>query len=61
MVVAAAEHDLKHLKSYMKDIYEETELLLAPAQTIIRYEPMGVVGIFSAWNYPVMTSLKPLI
>jgi hypothetical protein len=31
MVIAAAEHDLKHLKSYMKDIHEETELLLAPA------------------------------
>jgi hypothetical protein len=31
MVLVAAEHDLKHLKSYMKDIYEETELLLAPA------------------------------
>ena len=31
MVLIAAEHDLKHLKSYMKDIHEETELLLAPA------------------------------
>jgi acyl-CoA reductase-like NAD-dependent aldehyde dehydrogenase len=45
----------------MKDIHEETELLLAPASTLIRYEPMGVVAIFSAWNYPVMTAFKPLV
>jgi acyl-CoA reductase-like NAD-dependent aldehyde dehydrogenase len=60
-VVAALAHDLKHLKTYMQDISEETELLLAPATTVIRYEPMGVVGIFSAWNYPVSTALKPVI
>ena len=59
--IAAAEHDLKHLKSYMKNIHEETELLFAPATTIIKYEPMGVVGIFSAWNYPILTALKPLV
>lgn len=61
MVEAAAAHDLKHLKSYMRDVIEETELMLAPASTYVRYEPMGVVAIYSAWNYPVMTSLKPLV
>ena len=61
LTVAAAQHDLKHLSTYMKDIHEETELLLAPATTMIRYEPFGVVAIFSAWNYPIMTALKPLV
>ena len=61
MVEAAAAHDLKHLKSYMRDVSEETELMLAPASTYVRYEPMGVVAIYSAWNYPVMTALKPLV
>ena len=61
MSKSAAEHDLKHLKHYMKDIVENTELLMAPGKTVIRYEPMGVVAIFSAWNYPVMTALKPLV
>lgn len=45
----------------MKDVSEETELLLAPASTYSRYEPMGVCAIYSAWNYPIMTALKPLI
>ena len=57
----AANHDLKHLKEYMKDISEHTELLLAPATTTIRYEPLGVCGVFSAWNYPVLLALKPVI
>lgn len=61
IVMAAAEHDLKHLKEYMQDVKEETELLLAPASTIVRYEPMGVCAIFSAWNYPILTAFKPLV
>jgi aldehyde dehydrogenase (NAD+) len=58
---SSASHDLKHLKEYMKDISEETELLLAPATTLIKYEPLGVCGIFSAWNYPILLALKPVI
>ncbi len=61
MCKTAAEHDLKHLKHYMRDISENTELLIAPGKTVIRYEPMGVVAIYSAWNYPVMTALKPFV
>jgi aldehyde dehydrogenase (NAD+) len=45
----------------MKDISEETELLFAPATTTIRYEPYGVCGIYSAWNYPILTAFKPLV
>jgi aldehyde dehydrogenase (NAD+) len=60
-VQAGAEHDLKHLKEYMKDIHEETELLFAPASTMIRYEPYGICAIYSAWNYPILTAFKPLV
>lgn len=61
LLKGSASHDLKHLKEYMKDINEETELLLAPARTMIKYEPLGVCGIYSAWNYPITTALKPVI
>lgn len=61
LMKGSASHDLKHLKEYMKDKSEETELALAPARTTIRYEPLGVCGIFSAWNYPILTALKPVI
>lgn len=36
LMEAAARHDLKHLKTYMKDKHLETELLLAPATTVVR-------------------------
>jgi aldehyde dehydrogenase (NAD+) len=61
MIKMAAEHDLYHLKTYMADVSEETELLFAPAKTYTRYEPMGVCAIYSAWNYPIMGALKPLV
>jgi aldehyde dehydrogenase (NAD+) len=61
LLKGSASHDLKHLKEYMTDINEETELLLAPARTMIKYEPLGVCGIYSAWNYPITTALKPVI
>jgi len=61
LLKGSASHDLKHLRTYMTDINEETELLLAPARTMIKYEPLGVCAIFSAWNYPITTALKPVI
>jgi acyl-CoA reductase-like NAD-dependent aldehyde dehydrogenase len=57
----AAKHDLLHIKEYIVDKLDETELLLAPAKTYIRYEPLGVTGIFGAWNYPLLTVFKPLV
>jgi len=61
MQLGALEHDLKHLKKYMKPVHEECELIAAPAKVQSHFEPMGVVGIFSAWNYPIMTALKPVV
>ena len=36
-------------------------MLLAPAKTKVRYEPLGVVLIFGSWNYPYVVTLKPLV
>ena len=36
-------------------------MLLAPGRTYIRYEPLGVVAVYSAWNYPVLLGLKPVV
>jgi aldehyde dehydrogenase (NAD+) len=27
----------------------------------VHYEPLGVILIFGSWNYPLFTTLKPLI
>jgi len=58
---AACKHDIDHVKSYSAEFTEHSELLLIPAKTIIRYEPLGVAAIYGSWNYPLMVVLKPLI
>ena len=32
-----------------------------PGQAKVRYEPLGVIGIVSPWNYPLMLSLSPMV
>jgi aldehyde dehydrogenase (NAD+) len=44
----------------MKDDERDTPLMLAPARTFVRYEPLGVVLVFGSWNYPYVVNLKPL-
>ena len=54
-------HTMSHLKCWMKDIWVDTPALIAPAKSKIIYEPLGVVLIMGAWNYPYYTTLGPLI
>lgn len=61
LVIAACELDMKHLKDWMKEKVTETELLIAPGTTTIYHEPLGVVAVYSAWNYPVYLALKPVV
>lgn len=55
------EHSLANLKKWMKDISVDTPMLIGPAQSKIVYEPLGVVLIMGSWNYPVFTTISPLI
>jgi aldehyde dehydrogenase (NAD+) len=51
----------RHLKGWMRDRKVGTPLMLAPARSYVRREPLGVVLIFGAWNYPLHLSLMPLV
>ena len=48
------------MMQFMKDEARDTPLTLAPAKTMVRYEPLGVALIFGSWNYPYVVNLKPL-
>lgn len=50
----------KHLKKWMKDSRRATGMYLFPSKVKVQYQPLGVVGIISPWNFPVMLTLTPL-
>jgi coniferyl-aldehyde dehydrogenase len=54
-------HAQKHLKRWMRPQRVGTGFAFLPGRSYIIYQPLGVVGILSAWNYPLLLSLSPLV
>ena len=52
---------VSNMDEYMKDVYFDTALALAPSSARIQYEPLGVALIMGSWNYPYYVCLKPLV
>ncbi|KAL9359156.1 hypothetical protein Peur_047279 [Populus x canadensis] len=52
---------IKELKQWMMPEKAKTSLLTFPSSAEIVPEPLGVVLIISAWNYPFLLSLDPLV
>ncbi|XP_015575413.1 aldehyde dehydrogenase family 3 member H1 [Ricinus communis] len=52
---------LKELKHWMRPEKAKTSIATFPSAAEIVPEPFGVVLIISAWNYPFLLSLDPLI
>jgi coniferyl-aldehyde dehydrogenase len=55
------DHALRHLRRWMKPKKRATELLFFGNGARVQYQPKGVVGIIGPWNFPVYTSLGPLV
>ena len=36
-------------------------MVIGPANSWIQYEPLGVVLVMASWNYPIFTTLGPLV
>ena len=61
LCVRDALHTIDHLHEWMKDECVDTPFMIGPGKSYIVNEPLGVVGILSSWNYPVLTAIMPLI
>lgn len=63
--LAIIEHDLDHtvanLKKWAAEVKVDTPMLVGPAKSKIVYEPLGVVCIIGSWNFPLLTTLNPLV
>jgi len=56
----AIRHARKGVRQWLKPEPRAVDWLFQPARAWIRYEPLGVVGILSPWNFPLLLSLVPL-
>ncbi|WP_295377968.1 aldehyde dehydrogenase family protein [uncultured Pseudacidovorax sp.] len=50
---------LRHLLAWSRPRRVRTPLTLQPARAWIQRQPLGVVGVLSPWNYPLLLSLGP--
>ncbi|MET1255008.1 coniferyl aldehyde dehydrogenase [Aliikangiella maris] len=54
-------YNLKHLRQWMRPQKCGVNWLFQPALARIMYQPLGVVGIISPWNFPVYLLISPLV
>ncbi|HEY6880298.1 MAG TPA: aldehyde dehydrogenase family protein [Polyangiales bacterium] len=59
--VVSAEYLKKHLKRWMKPTRVATPIIMQPGKSWIQPEPLGVALVISAWNYPVLLSMAPML
>ena len=59
--VAGINYALKNLKKWMKPSKRHAGLLLAPSKVRVHYQPLGVVGVITPWNFPFFLALGPTV
>jgi coniferyl-aldehyde dehydrogenase len=60
-VTLAIRHARANLPDWMAVQPREAGPLFAPSKAEVVFQPLGVVGILSPWNYPVQLALSPLV
>ena len=54
-------HALSSLARWMKPRRRHTELLFLTNRAWVMYQPKGVVGVITPWNFPLYLSVGPLV
>ncbi|KZY30675.1 coniferyl-aldehyde dehydrogenase [Oleiphilus sp. HI0043] len=55
------DYNIKNLKSWMSKDKKKISPLFQPATGFVQYQPLGIIGIISPWNYTVSLSMGPLV
>ncbi len=53
-------HAASHVSRWMRPDRRQVGLIFQPARARVLFQPIGVVGVISPWNYPVYLTLGPL-
>jgi coniferyl-aldehyde dehydrogenase len=59
--LGAVKHARSKVASWMKPRRRGVSAMFQPAKAWMRYEPLGVVGVISPWNYPAVLALHPMV
>jgi len=59
--IGAAAHARKHLAGWMRPQRRAVSMNFKPATNRVEYQPLGVVGVVSPWNYPIFLTMGPLV
>jgi coniferyl-aldehyde dehydrogenase len=58
--LAGIRHARHHVASWMRPRRRAASRWLLPGRTLLMPQPLGVVGIVSPWNYPLLLTVAPL-
>ncbi|MEO6853141.1 MAG: coniferyl aldehyde dehydrogenase [Rhodoferax sp.] len=58
---SAIRHARQYLRAWMRPRRAATGWLFWPGHSRLLRQPLGVVGIVSPWNYPLLLALSPLV
>ena len=61
LVMSEIYHALEHVEHWMKPVSTKSTALNLPCSSELYYDPLGVVLIMSAWNYPFQLLMAPLV
>jgi coniferyl-aldehyde dehydrogenase len=57
----AIRHAKQNLARWMRPQRRHVGWLFKPGKAWVQYQPLGVIGILSPWNYPLSLSLLPMV
>jgi len=60
-VIGEIDDALQHLERWMRPERKHTTLLAQPGRSWTTHDPLGVVLVIGAWNYPINLLLAPLV
>ena len=60
-LLSEIQYFIDNLKDLMKIKYTEHDIVATPGTCQIQYEPLGLILIMGAWNYPINLTLIPLV
>ncbi|XP_044142126.1 aldehyde dehydrogenase family 3 member A2 isoform X1 [Bufo gargarizans] len=60
-LLAEIEHTIDNLRNWAAPLHVKKTLMTMGDEVYIHYEPLGVVLVIGAWNYPLVVVLHPVV